>query len=185
MRRKRINPFFELFEQMRKEMEEMMSGNLFDEKMIHDEINKLRNDPKSNSKVYGVHITVGPDGKPKIEEFGNVKNNKIDSEEIVDEEKMEEIREPLIEIHKDNDEYVIVAEVPGASKDSVKVNLIGKDTLEIKVDSEKRQYYKKLKLPGEAENTKINATYKNGILEIRVKAKKTNKNKKSKSIPIK
>ncbi len=179
----RIDPFFEIFEQMRREMEDMMRGFMSFDDDIFEELSKN----KGKSKVYGVHITVGPDGKPIVKEFGNVPRKTVETiNEESDEDKLEmaEAREPLVETHKDGDELVIVAEVPGVRKEDINLELVEDDVLEIKADTEKHKYYKKLKLPAEVDDKSIKASYKNGILEVRVKIRKEKKAKRKKHIKV-
>lgn len=115
--------------------------------------------------VYGFRVTVGPDGKPKIEEFGNVVK-KPGKERLISEE-----REPLVDVIEKGDEIRIVAEIPGVEKDSIKVKVIGGDKLVIQATSEDRKYYKEVELPAEVDEKTAKATYKNGVLEVILKKK--------------
>lgn len=112
--------------------------------------------------IYGFSISVGPDGKPVIRQFGNVKPPFMGKEAIKEE------REPLVDIMTEKDEIIIVAELPGVEKNDIKLNATEK-TLTISVDTPKRKYYKELELPEKVDPKSAKASYKNGVLEVRLK----------------
>lgn len=111
--------------------------------------------------VYGFSITIGPDGKPIIKEFGNVRR-------IAGRPKISEEREPLVDIIEDKDTITIVAEVPGVSKEDVDVKIKGR-TLIISAASGDRKYYKEVELPTDVIPETAKASYRNGVLEVKVK----------------
>lgn len=113
--------------------------------------------------VYGFSITIGPDGKPIIREFGNVRRTRGRPEMI-------EEREPLVDVFEKEDEVIVVAEIPGVDKDKIdlKVTEDGK-TLIIKASNEDRKYYKEVELPAKVDPDTAKATYKNGVLEVKLK----------------
>ncbi len=75
----------------------------------------------------------------------------------------------------------VVAELPGVEKPDIAVECDGR-TLTLKVDTEKRRYYKRLDLPAEVDPDTSKASYKNGVLEL-VLTRKT-KGPKPKQIQI-
>ncbi|KSW12321.1 heat-shock protein Hsp20 [Pyrodictium occultum] len=108
--------------------------------------------------IYGVRITIGPDGRPIIEEFGNVKRR--GRRAIV-----EERREPLVDVIDEKDRVVVVAEMPGVDKDKIDVRV--KDgKLIIKAEDKDRKYYKEIELPPDIKPETAKAKYKNGVLEV-------------------
>ena len=111
--------------------------------------------------VYGVRITIGPDGVPRIEEFGNVKVSKGEGVKILEE------MEPLVDVIDHDDEIWIVADLPGASKDKIKVKAT-EDKVIIRAEDGKK-YYKVVELPSKVKPETAKASYKNGVLEIRIK----------------
>jgi len=119
--------------------------------------------------VYGFSMTIGPDGKPIIEEFGNVK--RLGSKPILSEE-----REPLVDVIEKGDEVRVVAEVPGVDKNNIKVRLNGK-TLILSAQEGDKKYYKEIELPTEVDENSAKATYKNGVLEIVFKKAKVESGK--------
>ncbi len=94
-----------------------------------------------------------------------------------------EIREPFIDIQETDKEIIVTAEIPGVEKENIKVNVYD-NTLEIsasisKEEEEKREgfirkerrlgkFYRAITLPCEVLAEKAKATYKNGVLEIRL-----------------
>ncbi len=129
--------------------------------------------------VYGFSMRIGPDGKPHIEEFGNVPR-KIPGVS----EEMGEYREPLVDVMEDDKTISVTAELPGVSKEDIDLNLSDDNqTLVIKVDTPERKYYKEVELPAPVKPNKVKATYKNGILDVVFEREKP-KEKKGKRIKI-
>ena len=152
------------FERMREEMEEMIERMMEGfEDFEEEDLEKLSEKPY----VYGFSVKIGPDGKPVIREFGN--KPKIAEKGV----KVSEEREPLVDIIEGKKDVKIVAELPGVSKEDIKLNC-GEENLEIRVDTPERKYYKSVKLPCKVRPTTAKASYKNGVLEVvieRVKPK--------------
>lgn len=148
--------FFQDFEEEFRRMEENMGRML-------DEISKTNSGKLEPGKpyVYGFSMRVGPDGKPQIEEFGNT-GAKMHSQDGISEE-----REPLTDVIDKGGEVVVIAEVPGVEKNDIKLKA-GKDRLKITVDTLERKYHKEIKLPSEVKPDVSKATYKNGILEVKL-----------------
>jgi HSP20 family protein len=118
--------------------------------------------------VYGYSVTIGPDGKPKIREFGNVKpETRMGRPSIGISEK----REPLVDIMETDDEISIVAELPGVEKEAIKLHGT-ENSLAISVDTPKRKYHKEVELPANVDPEKAKSSYKNGVLEITLPKKK-------------
>ncbi|OYT52097.1 heat-shock protein Hsp20 [Candidatus Bathyarchaeota archaeon ex4484_135] len=114
--------------------------------------------------VYGFSVSIGPDGKPVIREFGNVRPTRFGPRFV-------EEREPLVDVMEEDDEIVVVAELPGVEKEDIDLSCTEKE-LVISVDTEKRKYYKRLDLPAEVDPKSAKASYKNGVLEVRLKKTK-------------
>jgi HSP20 family protein len=126
------------------------------------------------SFVYGFNMHTGPDGKPIIEEFGNVPRQGI--------EHLPGEREPLVDIIENAQGISVIAELPGVGKEDINLSTDGK-SLSIKVDASGRKYFKDLRMPSEVDPDSIKATYKNGILEVKLKPK-GKKNREEKRINI-
>jgi len=124
--------------------------------------------------VYGFSMSVGPDGKPVIREFGNLEKSSRGP-------LLKEEREPLVDVMEEGNEIVVVIEIPGVEKKDVKLEATDR-VLKISVDSEKRRYYKELDLPHMVDPRKSKASYKNGVLEVRFP--KTEENKPTREIRV-
>jgi HSP20 family protein len=150
-KRRRRNPFDFIdedeFERIFEEIQKMFeSGNFKD--IIED---MMRGGPATNKRfVHGFSLNIGPDGRPKIQEFGNRPLKTSGGEPTISEE-----REPLTDIIEGDEDVAI--------------------TVEIKVDTPQRKYHKKLDLPCDVLPKTTKATYKNGILDIVIKRKEKKK----------
>ena len=128
--------------------------------------------------VYGFSMSVGPDGKPRIQEFGNT-GAAVQSGGGIGEE-----REPLTDVIERGEDITVIAEIPGVEKEDIKLKAT-KDILKVDVETEKRKYHKQLKLPSEVKPDVSRATYKNGILEVKLtKIKKEKKDDEGVNITI-
>ena len=154
-RDKRRYPWFDVFEEFDR-LEEMM-----DEMMKHtfeeEPSEKLRS---FRPYVYGFSMSVGPDGKPVIREFGNVQKNRFGP-------KIKEEREPLVDILEEEKHVVVVAELPGVEKEEINLRAT-ENALTISVDTANRKYHKELTLPAKVDPKSAQASYKNGVLEVRL-----------------
>ena len=129
--------------------------------------------------VYGFSMRIGPDGKPQIQEFGNVPKGYG-----IREESLEDYREPLVDVIEDDKTISITAEIPGVNKDDIELNLDEENNvLTIKVDTPERKYYKEVELPAKVKADSVKATYKNGILDV-VFERAEPKKKKGKRIKV-
>jgi HSP20 family protein len=125
--------------------------------------------------VYGYSIKIGPDGRPEIREFGNVKPTRFGPT-------VKEEREPLVDIVETDNEVHVVAELPGVEKEDIKLHGT-EDTLTISVDTPQRKYYKEVTLPAKVNVKEAKTQYKNGVLEV--KLPKIKEEKKPEGEPIK
>ena len=127
--------------------------------------------------VYGYSMTVGPDGRPKVREFGNVKSpfragrSGFGTRPLISSE-----REPLVDISMTDKEIKVVVEMPGVNKENIKINAYD-STLEVTAQEDaSKKYHETIELPEEADLATAKSKYNNGILEITF-------NKKDKSKP--
>jgi HSP20 family protein len=110
--------------------------------------------------VYGVRVRVGLGGETSVEPFGNIRSSPK-GPEVVD------VREPLIDVFDEEDEVMIVAELPGASEEAIKVEIEG-DVLSL-TSSGARRYAKEVLLPCAVDAASLTRAYRNGVLELKVK----------------
>jgi HSP20 family protein len=127
--------------------------------------------------VYGYSMTIGPDGKPRVREFGNVRSPSLRggggsfTRPLISSE-----REPLADVTTSNTEVKVIVEMPGVSKDKIRINAYD-NSVEIKSDDPQRNYHEVIDLPPEADIETARSTYKNGLLEITFNKKKETKPK--------
>ncbi|MGC9131667.1 MAG: archaeal heat shock protein Hsp20 [Pyrobaculum sp.] len=127
---------------------------------------------------YGFEITMGPDGKPIVREFGNVKSRREGAGiEVVDE------IDPLTDVVEEDDKIKVVVDMPGVEKEDIKL-YISEDgrTLTIDARSKDRKYHKEIRLPAAVDPNKAKATYKNGVLSVELE--KTEKRKRGFEIKV-
>ncbi|MEM0191651.1 MAG: Hsp20/alpha crystallin family protein [Candidatus Korarchaeum sp.] len=74
-----------------------------------------------------------------------------------------ELEEQVVDVIELEDEILIVAEAPGVSKDEISVKIKGKE-----VTIKAGELLRRIQLPVEPDHERVRATYKNGILEVRV-----------------
>lgn len=115
---------------------------------------------------YGYQVTVGPDGKPRIREFGNARPS---SKGLMEQTN---VRQPLVDTNFDEKEnsLTITAEMPGITKQDVKVEV--EDGL-VTIHAEKgdKKYHTELPVASDLDADSAKATYTNGILELKIKLK--------------
>ena len=116
---------------------------------------------KGMKGVFGFSVKTAVGGKPIVEPFGNIK--KTPKGPKVDEE-----REPITDVFNEKEEIVVMAEMPGISEEGISVDLKG-DILEIKAVGKDRKYHKEVLLPAKVKLETLKSSYKNGILEIKIK----------------
>jgi len=134
-----------------------MSGTLVN---LADVFEMLKNAGTVSGPVfYGYTMPTGPDGKPVTQEYGNVQQDKLPTENK---------REPLIDTLVDEKEKTrkIVAEMPGVEKKDVSV-VVGDDKV-IYIDAERgeKNYHVKVPIKHKVDAESPKATYKNCILEL-------------------
>jgi HSP20 family protein len=115
---------------------------------------------------YGYQLTVGPDGKPHVREFGNVRPS---ARGLVEQSG---VREPLVDTMIDEKENVltITAEMPGVTKQDVKVKM-SQDYVSIHAEKGEKKYHTDIPVNVELDDQSAKATYSNGILELKIKLK--------------
>ena len=168
-----------------RDMEEMMNREFkeFTTRLPKDLVRERKLPDGSTAKelgpfVYGYSMTIGPDGKPQIREFGNIKPSQGFEPFGVRRPRLDvkEEREPLVDVISTDNEVKVVVELPGVEKEDVK--LYGTErVLTISVDTPQRKYYKDIDLSALVDPKTAKAAYKNGVLEITLTKKKEQKPK--------
>jgi HSP20 family molecular chaperone IbpA len=80
---------------------------------------------------------------------------------------------PLIDIFQENNWITIVAEIAGFNKESFKIN-VKDQKITLSAKSKERRYYKSLNLPKVVIPSDIHTSFKNGVLEIKLKQAASN-----------
>ena len=172
-RRRRGSPFgpwgFPVMDEMLKEMERAFSEQFKDleKELPRSLVRESKSSDGSTKKeigpiVYGYSVTIGPDGKPVVREFGNVRRGEGKPWKAIQDK-----REPMVDVVSSGKEVRVIAEMPGVMKEGINVT-VNEDTLVISVETEDRGYYKKLDLPGSVDPKGAKSKYNNGILEVTV-----------------
>ena len=132
-----------------------MSSSFFD---VNDAFEEVKGNSNSGPLFYGYTMTVGPDGKPSVQEYGNVKP---DCPHISD------AREAIVDTIVDEKEKVVklIAEMPGVEKTDVKI-LVDKNVVNITAERREKKYHCKVPLQHKVDENSAKALYTNGILEV-------------------
>ena len=143
--------FFDIdedFEKMRRRMDRILE-NMMSRDMTMD----------PNPLIYGFSMRVGPDGKPRIQEFGNA---------AAPQDSQQSMREPLTDVIQEEERIRVVVELPGVEKDDIHLDA-KEDSIDIEVDTPTRRFSKHLEMPCDVDPESAKATYNNGVLEVCLK----------------
>ncbi len=133
-----------------------MSSSFFDIDDIAEEFKG--NGSNFSPFYYGYTMTVGPNGKPVVKEYGNVKPELLPSTDT---------REPVVDVIVDEKEKLVklVAEIPGVEKTDVKI-LVQDKFVDISAEHGEKKYHVKVPIKHKVDENSAKASYKNGILEL-------------------
>jgi HSP20 family protein len=136
-----------------------MSRSFMDLDDIFEEAKKSENLQTYGPFYYGYTMTIGPDGKPLVREYGNVKPGLLPTSST---------REPLVDTLVDEKENVLklVAEMPGVEKKDVKV-VVEDKSVNIDAEHGEKKYHAKVPIKHKIDQDSAKASYKNGILELK------------------
>ncbi len=124
-----------------------------------------------NSIFYGYQVNVGPDGRPHVREFGNVKPSRRGTMELGS-------REPFVDVVTNDKDMTlkVVAEMPGVQKEDIQLQAT-EDSLTIKAKNNDRNYETSVPLTTSVDQSSAKASYRNGVLEVVLKMKELPKPK--------
>ena len=129
-------------------------------------LNDLLGEVKNTSSVsgpyyYGYTMTTGSDGKPIVNEYGNVKPGLLPTSDT---------RDPIVDtVVNDKEKTVkLIAEMPGVEKSNINV-VIEKNIVKIDAEQDKKKYHSQVPLQIKVDENSVKAYYKNGILEVTLK----------------
>jgi HSP20 family protein len=127
---------------------------------------------------YGYQITIGPNGRPKINEFGNVR---LGSNGFVEQNG---VREPLVDkvLNKKQNTLTITAEMPGVDKENIHVNVTSHNVT-LYAEKGDKKYHADIPIDINLDESTTKAVFLNGILELKIKLKE-NSGPKGKAIKV-
>ncbi len=133
-----------------------MSNSFFSTDDIFGEIKGNGSD--SGPYCYGYTMTVGPDGKPVVKEYGNIKPGLLPTSDT---------REPIVDTIVDEKEKAVklVVEMPGVEKTDVKI-VVENKTVDLSAEHDEKKYHAKVPLQHKVDENSAKASYKNGILQL-------------------
>ena len=113
---------------------------------------------------YGYTMTVGPDGKPVVKEYGNVRPRNIPAVSSSG------VKEPYVDevLDKENSTIKLVAEMPGVERSDIAVS-VEDEHVAIKAENGNRKYEAHVPIKYEIDENSAKARYTNGILELTFK----------------
>lgn len=136
--------------------------------------------------VYGYSMKLGPDGKPRVREFGNLKTltdkDQEGEENFYFGPKITTEREPLTDVNSTDWEVKAILEIPGVKKEDIKIRA-NETSVEVHAHDSQRKYHKIIDLPHDIDINTGRFTYNNGILEVTF-VKSIDKSAKGKDIKI-
>ncbi|MDQ3872742.1 MAG: Hsp20/alpha crystallin family protein [Thermoproteota archaeon] len=168
---------FREFEDMGREMERMFEQTTRDIDKVPKELVREYNTPgggrvrEVGPLVYGYSMTIGPDGKPRVKEFGNVRSLGEGGPGGVMAPAITAEREPLSDIITTDSDVKVTVEMPGISKQDIKIKAYDSSVEVSTIESAPRKYRRLIELPPDAGIETAKSTYTNGILEIAFKKK--------------
>ena len=132
-----------------------MSQSFFN---IDDIFEEFKGKGSTGPFYYGYTMTVGPDGKPVVKEYGNVKPGLLSTAET---------REPIVDTIVDEKEKLVklVAEMPGVEKTDVKI-VVQDKIVDLSAEHGEKKYHTKVPIQYKVDENSAKASYKNGILEL-------------------
>jgi HSP20 family protein len=154
--------FRKLFDDLDKEPEDILE--MFEKTL--KSFKQLSSDGEfEGSFFYGFSITQGPEGKPVIREFGNVKPSGRSISRS-------DVREPIVDTVYDrkHSEVRLIVDMPGVDPAEVSVS-VRRRTVFIEAGDGKRRYEAEVPLDLPVERKPLRQTFNNGILELALRPK--------------
>jgi len=121
------------------------------ERILDDMIHQAFGSPEEREKARSYYVY----------QFGNLNSTHSGGSQI-------DKYDPLVDVLSEETNVIVVAELPGVDKDQIEVHA-SEDKIEISVGSSRWKYYNKLNLPAKVDPKSSATSYKNGVLEIRLK----------------
>lgn len=167
-----MSEFDEWLRRTRKLFEEM--DRMFEE-LIRESFEPIESRRRSlGPYYYGFSLTIGPDGVPKVREWGNIRPGIRPY--------ISEAVEPFADIIEEEDVIRVIVDIPGVEREDINVEAA---ETEVRISAERgeRKYHKVVKLPARVRPETAKASYKNGVLTIAIE--KAEKSKKTTGVRVK
>lgn len=115
---------------------------------------------------YGFSWNTGPDGRPIVREFGNIRSGYRGV-------KRSDVLTPFYDVVTDekNNELNVIVELPGVDKEKVSINAT-QDSVAVEAEGSGRRYAIDIPLDAQIEPEAAKATFNNGILQVTFKLKR-------------
>ncbi|PVX23587.1 MAG: heat-shock protein Hsp20 [Candidatus Bathyarchaeum sp.] len=153
-RKKKSRWFNDIYDELEK------LGDMIDETMQKAFDNAPENAAGRPNRVQGFSIKFGADGKPRIREVGG-------RQSLHDETEISDDLEPLVDLIEEGNLLVVLVALSGVSKDDIDLR-VTENCLTVSVDTVEFEWYDEFKLPTRVKPKSARATYKNGVLEVRL-----------------
>jgi len=160
-RRKRWFEVFSDFERIEKMLDKMV-GETKSPKASSDSFLTKKKEV-TNPRIFIFSFSKGPDGKPVIRAFGNLHGGCLEPQ-------IQRSREPLIDVFEEDDEVRVIVDLPGIKDSDIDLRAL-ESKLIISVGAPNRKYYKEIQLPKRVDPKTSIASYRNGVLDVRLKAR--------------
>lgn len=162
-RRKKKSPWFnDIYDELEK------LGEMIDETMQKSFENSV-DAPNRRDRFRGFSIKIRPYRTPRVREDQNPQSFQTETED--------EGQEPLVDFINEGKMLIILAAIPGVNKDEIELR-VTESCLTISVDADNIEWYDEFELPTKVKPKSAHASYKNGVLEVRLeKLRKMVKNK--------
>lgn len=155
-KRSEWDEFFKEFDKLEKMVDDMTNDS------AKDFLAEKGEKKLPNPYVFGFSVSIGPDGRPQVHKFGSLPSP-LQGTEIMKKE-----TEPLVDVLDDKKEIIVFAELPGMTKEEIKVD-VSESTLQISINTPKKSFYKTLTLPAKVRASSMQTSYKNGVLEVHLR----------------
>ncbi len=130
---------------------------------------KTKGDPQVFSRSWGYSYQLGPDGVPRVQTWGDTPEN-FQLPRFMDpfggRKALTSSTDPTVDIIEDEDEFRIIAEIPGIEKQNLDIE-VTKSQVRITGSQEDRSYHKEVQIPGKINPKSTKVSLRNGILELR------------------
>ena len=153
-RKKKSHWFSDIYDELDK------LGEMIDETMHKAFDNGFKSSTVKPDRVQGFSMKIDPDGKSRMREIAGrlpLQNETELSDEL----------EPLVDLIDERNQIVVLVALPGVGKDNIDLR-VTENCLTVSVDTTEFEWYDEFKLPTKVKPKSACASYRNGVLEVRL-----------------